>query len=126
MFLHFSIMMIIYKKKGLKFSQKLYDSLFFNIENNLRELGFGDVSVNKKMKEMNKILYDILLKIENNDSSNANFYLNQNLAIKYFSTLKDNKNEKLGEFSSYFSKFFDFCFELSPEIMVREAINFRY
>ena len=58
------------------------------------------------MKEMNKILYDILLKIENNDSSNANFYLNQNLVIKYFSTLKDNKNEKLGEFSSYFSKFF--------------------
>ena len=78
------------------------------------------------MKEMNKILYDILLKIENNDSSNANFYLNQNLVIKYFSTLKDNKNEKLDEFSSYFSKFFDFCFELSPEIMVREAINFRY
>ena len=58
------------------------------------------------MKEMNKILYDILLKIENNDSSNANFYLNQNLVIKYFSTLKDNKNEKLDEFSSYFSKFF--------------------
>ena len=38
---------------------------FHNIENNLRELGFGDVSVNKKMKDFNKILYDILLKIEN-------------------------------------------------------------
>ena len=38
--------------------------LFHNIENNLRELGFGDVSVNKKMKDFNKILYDILLKIE--------------------------------------------------------------
>ena len=37
--------------------------LFFNIENNLRELGFGDVSVNKKMKELNKIFYDILLKL---------------------------------------------------------------
>ena len=64
MFFHFSLMMIIFKKKGQKFDQKSYDSLFFNIENNLRELGFGDVSVNKKMKELNKLLYDILLKIE--------------------------------------------------------------
>ena len=37
---------------------------FYNIENNLRELGFGDVSVNKKMKDLNKIFYDILLKIK--------------------------------------------------------------
>ena len=64
MFIHFSILMIITKKKGNKFDQDLYDNLFHNIENNLRELGFGDVSVNKKMKEFNKVLYDILLKIE--------------------------------------------------------------
>ena len=67
MFLHFSIMMIISKKKGIKFDQTKYDSLFHNIENNLREMGFGDVSVNKKMKELNKVLYDILLKIEKKD-----------------------------------------------------------
>ena len=42
---------------------------FMHIENNLRELGFGDVSVNKKMKDMNKIFYDILFKIEKNDSN---------------------------------------------------------
>ena len=47
MFLHFSIMMII-SKKGYKIDQTKYDSLFHNIENNLREMGFGDVSVNKK------------------------------------------------------------------------------
>ena len=40
MFIHFSIMMIIYKKKGEKFNQYSYDTLFNNIENNLRELGF--------------------------------------------------------------------------------------
>ena len=64
MFMHFSIFLIIFKKKRIKFDQKSYDSLFHNIENNLRELGFGDVSVNKKMKDFNKLLYDILLKIE--------------------------------------------------------------
>ena len=56
MFMHFSIMMIITKKKGKRFDQKSYDILFHNIENNLRELGFGDVSVNKKMKDFNKLL----------------------------------------------------------------------
>ena len=126
MFFHFSIMMIVYKKKKLKFDQKSYDSLFLNIENNLRELGFGDVSVNKKMKEINKILYDILLKIEDDKIENKNFNLNSNLVIKYFNTLKDKKSDKLEEFSSYFVNFFDFCFELSPEIMVRNAIKFKY
>ena len=62
MFFHFSIILTIFKDIKKKFKQNNYDSLFNNIENNLRELGFGDVSVNKKMKEMNKIFYDILLK----------------------------------------------------------------
>ena len=47
MFFHFSIIMLIFKKKGVTFDQKSYDNLFYCIENNLRELGFGDVSVNK-------------------------------------------------------------------------------
>ena len=64
-------MMIIFKKKGTKFEQKSYDFLFLSIENNLRELGFGDVAVNKKMKDLNKILYDILLKIEQKDEESA-------------------------------------------------------
>ena len=59
MFIHFSILMIIFKKKGSKLDQNSYDSFFHNIEYNLRELGFGDVTVNKKMKDFNKILYDI-------------------------------------------------------------------
>ena len=53
-------MMIIFKKKGKKFSQESYDALFNNIEYNLREMGYGDVAVNKKMKDLNKLLYDIL------------------------------------------------------------------
>ena len=64
MFIHFSIMMIISKNKGTKFDQSSYDSFFNNIEYNIRELGYGDVSVNKKMKDYNKILYDILLKLK--------------------------------------------------------------
>ena len=123
MFLHFSIMMIILKKKGIKFDQTKYDSLFHNIENNLREMGFGDVSVNKKMKELNKVLYDILLKIEKKDYQD--FKIDDKLIIKYFPKFDDEKGAVFDDFKKYFLKFYNFCFELPLNNMVRDAIKFK-
>jgi cytochrome b pre-mRNA-processing protein 3 len=125
MFMHFSIMMIIFKKKDKKFDQNIYDLLFHKIENNLRELGFGDVSVNKKMKEFNKILYDILLKIEDKDNNQKIFKIKQKLVASYFKELSEVKSIEYSEFESYFSSFYHFCFELTLHNMVREAINFK-
>ena len=124
MFIHFSIMLIVYKKKKLAFPQSQYDDLFHCIENNLRELGFGDVSVNKKMKDLNKMLYDILLKIEENDS-NKGFHMNPLLTIKYFNKLGNEKSVNYKSFSTYFSNFYDFCFELPLKNMLNNAINFK-
>ena len=118
--------MIIYKLKGKKFDQLSYDSLFNNIENNLRELGFGDVTVNKKMKELNKILYDILLKIEVISPNVNEFAVKSTIVKKYFKELENSKNSDLSELSSYFTGFFDFCFELPLNNMVRDAINYKY
>ena len=123
MFFHFSILMIIFKKKGEKFDQDEYDNVFNSIEYNLRELGFGDVSVNKKMKDFNKILYDILLKIDNN--SEYDFKLNKKLVTKYFSSLKGENDPKTVDFERYFDKFYKFCFELPLQNMIREALNFK-
>ena len=106
MFIHFSIMMIVSKKKGVKFDQKSYDILFFNIENNLRELGSGDVSVNKKMKEFNKLLYDILLKIE--QIKDKSFAINKKLIFKYFEGLNDQDNQRYIEFERYLLNFLNF------------------
>lgn len=124
MFIHFSIILKIFKKKKVKFDQKTYDDLFHSIENNLRELGFGDVSVNKKMKDFNKLLYDILLKIEKDESSK--FIINEKLIFKYFKEFNDNNSEKYREFDDYFIKFHTFCFELPVSNMIREIINFKY
>ena len=123
MFIHFSIMMIIYKKKGLKFEQNSYDNLFHDIENNLREMGFGDVSVNKKMKEFNKVLYDILLKLE--VKKIELFKINKNLIFKYFNEINDQNSDKYNDFERYFIDFYDFCFELPLNNMIRDAINFK-
>ena len=40
MFFHYSIILMISKIKGKRPDQNNYNSLFFYIENNLRELGF--------------------------------------------------------------------------------------
>ena len=124
MFIHFSIMMIVFKNKGKKFNQKSYDSLFHNIENNLREMGFGDVSVNKKMKDFNKLLYDILLKLNKKNDMNT-FKINEKLIIDYFKDLKDTKNTKYIDFERYFLNFYNFCFEIPLDNMIRDSLNFK-
>ena len=122
MFIHFSLILIIYKRNKINFSQSSYDNLFHAIENNLRELGFGDVAVNKKMKNLNKIFYDILLKI---NKSNDRLILNKNLIIKYFPQLNDSDSKKYELFNQYFINFYHFCFELHPETMIKDALKFK-
>ena len=122
MFFHYSIILLILKNKEKKKNQENYDDLFFYIENNLRELGFGDVSVNKKMKDLNKIFYDILLKINTNNNS---FEISKKLSNKYFKKLNDNdKNWEV--FARYFKNFYHFCFELTGNNMIKEAINYKF
>ena len=124
MFIHFSIILIIFRIKKQKYNQKSYDMLFHNIENNLRELGFGDVTVNKKMKDFNKILYDILLKINVNQKKTL-FKINKKLIQIYFNSLS-NDAQKYKKFEDYLEQFFNFCFELTPENMLINIVKFRF
>tara|TARA_B100001093_G_scaffold422767_1_gene415465 strand:+ start:1859 stop:2356 length:498 start_codon:yes stop_codon:yes gene_type:complete len=122
MFMHFSIILITRKNRNEIFPQSYYDNLFFSIENNLRELGQGDVAVNKKMKDLNKIFYDILIKIFKKERPPE---INKSLILKYFDEFKNLKDDKYLIFEQYLIKFNDFCFELSPEIVIKEAIKFK-
>ena len=124
MFFHFSILMIVSKFKGKKFNQESYDYFFHNIEFNLRENGLGDVAVNKKMKEFNKILYDILLKL-NLDKKQGVFKINRELIKTYFENFNDKKQSNIDEFEQYFQKFYDFCFELPLNNMIEGSIKFK-
>ena len=123
-FMHFSILIIIFRKKKNKFSQDIYDSIFHNIENDLRELGIGDVTVNKKMKEFNKIFYDILLKIEKDKQ--IKFEINYKLISRYFDLFDSENCSKFTEFKNYFNKFYGFCFGLPLNNMLSNLKNFKY
>ena len=114
--------MIISKKKGQKFSQKHYDLFFRKIEYNLRELGFGDVSVNKKMKDLNKLFYDILIKL---NLKNDGLKLNKELFVKYFEIL--DTNDKMWEKCKlYFEKFYKFCFDIHPKNMIKDIEKYKF
>ena len=121
-FFHFSIILLVYKNKKENFPQSEYDNLFLNIENNLRELGFGDVAVNKKMKEINKIFYDILLKF---NAGNEKLKINKALVFKYFTEFNDKNVDKYNNFEEYFINFYNFCFEKDPKIVLKDALKFK-
>ena len=87
-------------------------------------MGFGDVSVNKKMKDFNKLLYDILLKL-NKKKDTGMFKINEKLIIDYFKDLKDAKNTKYIDFERYFLNFYDFCFEIPLDNVIIDSINFK-
>jgi len=48
-----------------KLSQKLFDFMFHDFENNLREMGFGDIAVNKRMKKFISAFYGMILNYSN-------------------------------------------------------------
>ena len=69
-FLHISFLFIKLKQKDKSqfykdFFQKMFDFIFNRIELNMREIGYGDMTINKNMKFLVKIFYNILLNCEN-------------------------------------------------------------
>ena len=72
-------------------------------------------------KDLNKIFYDILIKIRNNSS---NFEINKILGIKYFENLNNN-DKNWHNFNKYFINFYSFCFELDSNSVIQNAKNFK-
>ena len=73
------------------------------------------------MKNLNKIFYDILLKLKANSSD---FQISKILSIKYFNNLKNN-DQNWEKFSKYFGNFYSFCFELDSNSVIKDAKNFK-
>jgi cytochrome b pre-mRNA-processing protein 3 len=123
-FIHFSLLLIIFKKKDKNFPQEIFDNIFLNIEYHIRELGYGDVTVNKKMKILTRVFYDILLKI--NKSKTDTFETNIQILKTNFDTNDENTSILIDNLSLYFNVFYNFCFELKTDNMLKGQINFKY
>ena len=61
---HFAFFLNTYKdKKNKDFLQDLHDYIFRQLELSIREIGYGDQTINKKMKEYINLFYGIIDKI---------------------------------------------------------------
>ena len=127
-FLHISFLLIIDKKsldeEKKLFNQNLFDLIFKKIEENYRELGFGDVSVNKNMKKLVKIFYNILLNCE--IYHNKKFDEKCNFLLSYLDIKKHKKNMNNLALIDYFDKYQAFCLDLSLDNVLKGNLNFSY
>tara|TARA_B100000945_G_scaffold178459_1_gene143140 strand:- start:662 stop:1129 length:468 start_codon:yes stop_codon:yes gene_type:complete len=66
--LHFAFFLKIYKKDNDKeLMQEIYDYIFRQIELSIREIGYGDQSINKKMKDYLNLFYAMINEIHDWD-----------------------------------------------------------
>ena len=128
-FLHVSFLFIKLKQRDnsqlyKEFFQKMFDFVFNKIELNMREIGYGDMTVNKNMKFLVKVFYAILLNCENYEKKNTK---NKNLfLIKYLTSNTDTKSANNIRLVEYFDKYQAFCFDLSPDSVLSGDLNFNY
>ena len=96
---HFAFFLRKYKASTDKeYLQKFYDYFFRQIELSLREIGYGDVSINKKMKDYINIFYSILDKINNwNNLDNVK----KGEILGFYYKLKDNHLEIVNYFNNF-------------------------
>ena len=117
---HFGFFLQIYKKEISKSeAQKLFDFFIKQIELSIREIGYGDVSVNKKMKDYVNLFYSILDKIdkwENMDNKK------KTLLIGNFLNLKDENDE----ISIYYSKYRDFLIKNTLKIFTKDILEIKF
>ena len=67
--LHFAFFLKIYKEnKNKKLLQEIYDYIFRQVELSIREIGYGDQSINKKMKDYLNLFYGMIDKIHDWDN----------------------------------------------------------
>ena len=128
-FLHISFLFIKLKQKDKNqfykvFFQKMFDLIFDKIALNMREIGYSDMMINKNMKFLVTIFYNILLNCENYNKKNLK---NKNLfLLKYLTQNADKKSTDNIGLVEYFDKYQAFCFDLSPDSVLSGDLNFNY
>ena len=102
-----------------EYLQKFYDYFFRQIELSLREIGYGDVSINKKMKDYINNFYSILDKI--NDWDNLDNEKKGEI-LGFYYKLKDNHLEIV----NYFNNFEIYLSKTPLKSFTKSVINHKY
>ena len=88
--IHFAFFFKVFKHvDNNKILQEIYDYTFRQLELSIREIGYGDQSINKKMKDYLNLFHDIIDKIHSWDDINSN---DQELLIRSYLALDKNQH----------------------------------
>ena len=117
---HFSFFLRAYKKDTDKeYLQKFFDYFFRQIELSLREIGYGDVSINKKMKDYINIFYSILDKI---DDWNKLDNVKKGEILSFYYNLKDNHLKIV----NYFDNFEIYLSKTALKSFTKSVLNHKF
>ena len=119
-FFHFAFFLKVYKNQtSQKDLQNLYDFVFKQIELSIREIGYGDSSVNKKMKLYVNLMYSIINKVEMWKK------LNLSEKTKFLSDFVEVKKES-PFFINYFNKYEDYLSKKSLNYFTKDVISHKF
>ena len=118
--IHLSFFLKTYKNSLSKEeAQEIFDFIIRQVELSIREIGYGGVSVNKKMKEYVNLFYSILEKIENwnkFEKSQKSKLLGDLMNIKEDNDL----------FIEYFDKYRHFLLKNPLKNFTKDIIEFKF
>ena len=117
---HFGFFLKVYKKDMTKSeAQNLFDYIIRQIELSIREIGYGDVAVNKKMKDYVNLFFSILDKIEQWDGQNTT---KKNETIGNLMNIKDDSDFIV----NYFDKYYVFLSKNSLKIFTKDILELKF
>ena len=97
----------------------MYDFIFKQIELSIREIGYGDTTVNKKMKLYVNLMYSIIDKVELWEK------LNLIEKTKFFSDFMEVDKES-SFFINYFNKYADYLSKKSLNYFTKDVISHKF
>tara|TARA_B100000408_G_scaffold78707_1_gene60077 strand:- start:81 stop:605 length:525 start_codon:yes stop_codon:yes gene_type:complete len=128
-FIHISFIFIKIKQNNKNqiykiLYQKIFDLTFNKIELNMREIGFGDTTINKNMKFLVKTFYSILFNCEKYKEMRTN---DKNEFLNKYLELNNIKNNSINKgIIEYFDKYEAFCFDLKTDSVLKGKLKFNY
>ena len=118
--IHFAFFLKVYKEEvSKKEAQNIFDFVIRQIELSIREIGYGDVSVNKKMKDYVNLLFSIVEIVDTWET------LQKSKKISFFADyINIDKHNDL--FIKYFNKFEEFLVKNPLKIFTKDIIELKF
>tara|TARA_B100000242_G_scaffold161657_1_gene115453 strand:+ start:1250 stop:1714 length:465 start_codon:yes stop_codon:yes gene_type:complete len=116
-FFHIGFLLKNYKKIESKDNlQKFFDFCIKQLELSIREIGYGDATINKKMKDYINLLFSLIDKID--DWENLNNNQKEKIIKEYVDEVKD-----YNIFLDYIEKYRSFLAKNSFKNLSKDIIN---